>query len=1046
MNKPLIDILWVTMCAALVFLMQAGFLCLETGLTRSKNNINVAIKNLTDLGVSIVLFWAVGYGLMFGITQDGWIGSSNFLSDMGREGTWFSVFLLFQAMFCGTAATIISGAIAERVRFSGYVFITAFVSCLIYPVFGHWVWNGLATGEATGWLGARGFVDLAGTSVVHSAGGWISLAILLIIGPRTGRFPTEGPPKQVPGANVPIATLGVILLWMGWFGFNGGSTFEVNDKVPGIITNTIFSGAAGLVAALTVGWIHKGHADVQLVINGSLAGLVAITASAHVVTTLSAITIGVVGSLAMLAMDRILIRFKIDDAVGAIPVHLGAGLWGCLAVAVFGKPELLNNGLGFLGQLQIQILGIVACCAWAFGVTYLILKLTSRFFRLRVTPEEEHIGLNVSEHGATTDLLDLFQVMDRQSKTGDMSLRVPVEPFTEVGQIAQRYNLVMEALERAIARTEAIVNTAMDSIVTFSKRELLILTLNPEAELTFGYVTGRISGSPITKLFLEPKDSEAETAEARLSDLITGGSCREMMGRRADGSAFPMEVAVTEAQTGSDAFYVGMFRDITERKQARLDLENAKEKAEAANRAKSSFLANMSHELRTPLNAILGFSQLIRHDKDLTGKQRENLEVIGRSGEHLLTLINAVLDMSKIEAGQTTLNEGNFELSHLLDNLEDMLSMRTSNKGLRLNFDVAPDVPQYVRTDEGKLRQVLLNLLSNAIKFTQEGGAGMRVRFRAEEENRLVFEIEDTGLGMTQKELETLFDPFVQSSAGKKTQEGTGLGLAISRQFVRLMGGELTVKSELGRGSVFRFDIVIEPVDAATMAVERPDVRAIRLAPGQPVYRILVVEDKLENRQLLVKLLKPLGFDVKEAKDGEEGIAIWENWNPNLIWMDMRMPVMDGYETTRQIKATAKGKETVVLALTASAFEEDRASVMAAGCDGFVRKPFREADVFNAMAQHLGAQFEYEKAQRSDVKPTAVASVALTLSSLSGLPDAWVRNVYAAASQADGEWVSRLLEEIEADHSSLTRALKDLVDSFQFDKLMRLTKRDGGTE
>ena len=319
MDKPLIDILWITVCTSLVFLMQGGFLCLETGLTRSKNNINVAIKNLTDLGISIVLFWALGYGLMFGDSKGGWIGSTAFIPDLGRGDTWSAVFLLFGAMFCGTAVTIVSGAVAERLRFAGYLMIATLASSLVYPVFGHWVWNGVDSGTATGWLGARGFVDFAGTSVVHSVGGWISLAILVIIGPRSGRFPKDGPPQKIHGANLPIATLGVLLLWLGWFGFNGGSTLAMSDQVPGIIANTVFSGAAGLVAGVAIGWVVRGRPDVDLVINGSLAGLVAITASAHAVTTLSAVVIGALGGVVMVGVDHLLVRFRIDDAVGAIP-------------------------------------------------------------------------------------------------------------------------------------------------------------------------------------------------------------------------------------------------------------------------------------------------------------------------------------------------------------------------------------------------------------------------------------------------------------------------------------------------------------------------------------------------------------------------------------------------------------------------------------------------------------------------------------------------------------------------------------------------------
>ena len=447
------DIFWVLICAGLVFLMQAGFTCLESGLTRSKNSINVAIKNITDFGISTILFWAFGFALMFGTSHGTWIGSTGFLLPLD-EGTWPTTFFLFELMFCATAVTIVSGATAERLRFGSYIIISIISSGLIYPTFGHWAWNGAQQGIFSGWLGMRGFVDFAGSTVVHSVGGWISLAALLVIGPREGRFPKVEVHKKIHGSNLPFSVLGVLLLWIGWFGFNGGSTLALNDQVAGIVTNTFLSGAAGSMATLLVGWPISRRADVEFLIFGAIAGLVAITAPAHAVNAISAIAIGGIGGIAMLGVEYLLEYLHIDDAVGAIPVHLGAGIWGTLAVAVFGKAELLNTGLSRWDQLQIQSIGIGMCFLWTFGISYALFILINRFFQLRVTPENEYIGLNVSEHGATTEILDMFRAMDAQARTGDMSLRVPVEPFTEVGQIAERYNWVMAALEKESAKTQ----------------------------------------------------------------------------------------------------------------------------------------------------------------------------------------------------------------------------------------------------------------------------------------------------------------------------------------------------------------------------------------------------------------------------------------------------------------------------------------------------------------------------------------------------------------------------------------------------------------
>ncbi len=454
MDKTLIDIFWVLICAGLVFLMQAGFTCLESGLTRSKNSINVAIKNLTDFGISTILFWAFGFALMFGTSAIGWIGSEGFFLSLD-EGSWSNTFFLFEIMFCATAVTIVSGATAERLRFKSYIIVSIILAGLIYPIFGHWVWNGIQVGTSSGWLGMMGFVDFAGSTVVHSVGGWVALAALLVIGPRKGRFPPVGAHMKIHGSNLPLSVLGVLLLWIGWFGFNGGSTLALNEQVAGIITNTFLAGASGTMVTLTVGWIIKKQADAELVIFGSLAGLVAITASAHAVSTVNALAIGAIGGIVMLGVNYLLEYLHIDDAVGAVPVHLGAGIWGTLAVAIFGRAELLNTGLNRGEQLLIQAIGIGVCLLWTFGTCYPLFLLINRFLPLRVTKEDERIGLNVSEHGATTELLDMFRTMDSQARTGDLSLRVPVEPFTEVGQIAEHYNWVMDALQKEAARTES---------------------------------------------------------------------------------------------------------------------------------------------------------------------------------------------------------------------------------------------------------------------------------------------------------------------------------------------------------------------------------------------------------------------------------------------------------------------------------------------------------------------------------------------------------------------------------------------------------------
>ncbi|MBD2306740.1 response regulator [Chroococcidiopsis sp. FACHB-1243] len=484
-------------------------------------------------------------------------------------------------------------------------------------------------------------------------------------------------------------------------------------------------------------------------------------------------------------------------------------------------------------------------------------------------------------------------------------------------------------------------------------------------------------------------------------------------------------------------------------------LEQKAQEAEAANLAKSEFLANMSHELRTPLNAILGFSQLMSRDRSLNAAQLENLDTINRSGEHLLTLINDVLSMAKIEAGRTILNENSFNLYELLDSLEEMLQLKAEAKGLQLIFERTPEVPQCVRADESKLRQVLINLLGNAIKFTQAGGAILRVRTKQDKQETshvpltptciLHFEVEDTGPGIAASELERLFKPFVQTEAGRKSHEGTGLGLTISQQFVRLMGGEIAVSTTLGHGTIFSFEIPVSPAAVVEVQPRQHYRRVMGLAPDQPKYRILVVEDKWENRQLLVKMLESVGFEVREAENGEEGVAIWESWQPQLIWMDMRMPVMDGYEATRQIKAHLKGHATIIIALTASAFDEERAVVLSAGCNDFVRKPLREEVIWEKMMQYLGVRYIYEEStQQVAIAPQQEEKepYTLTVQSLRVMPPEWVAQLHQAALRTDEKLIFDLLEQIPQDYAPMATALADLVNNFRIDKIIDLTQLD----
>ena len=448
-----IDTLWVINCAILVFIMQAGFMCMESGLSRHKNSINVALKNAADFGVSVVMFWLFGFGLMFGSSYKGIIGTDLFFfkTDISEYQTYF----VFQAMFVATAATIISGAVAERMKFAGYLIITIIATSIIYPIIGHWAWSSsylsklyteVTTNGNNGWLTEMGFIDFAGSTIVHSVGGWIALAGVLILGPRIGKYSSTNKNKFT-GSSFPLAILGMLILWFGWFGFNGGSNGAMDETVPLILINTFLAAAFGLLTGLFISYMTKKKPDPMYVILGPLAGLVSITASCNSVDSVSAIIIGIIGCVIAISTSELLERLETDDVVGAIPVHLAAGIWGTLAVAIFSDLEILGTNLSRIEQFKVQLIGVTAVGTFSFIVSYSFLKILNNFYPLRVSPVHEELGLNIAEHGAVSVEHDLISVLDKQSASGDLKIRGPQDPFTSGGVIGLYYNKMMNKLE-----------------------------------------------------------------------------------------------------------------------------------------------------------------------------------------------------------------------------------------------------------------------------------------------------------------------------------------------------------------------------------------------------------------------------------------------------------------------------------------------------------------------------------------------------------------------------------------------------------------------
>jgi PAS domain S-box-containing protein len=479
--------------------------------------------------------------------------------------------------------------------------------------------------------------------------------------------------------------------------------------------------------------------------------------------------------------------------------------------------------------------------------------------------------------------------------------------------------------------------------------------------------------------------------------------------------------------------------DITERKRTEAALQASKDAADAANQSKSIFLANMSHEIRTPMNAILGFAQLMQRDPTLSEQSREHLEIINRSGEHLLALINDILEMSKIEAGRKTFVPSTFDLHSLLSDLEMMFRVRTDAKKLRFLSEKVGDVPRWIITDEGKLRQVLINILGNAVKFTDEGGIALRLRAETGKGDTvgLQFEVEDTGPGMAEEEIGRLFQAFEQAEAGIKSG-GTGLGLALSQGFIQIMGGSISVASTISKGTTFRFEIPVKEGKEEEAPLREVKRRVLRLRPGQSEIRVLIADDRETNRRLLSQLLEAVGFSTREVVNGAEAVRMVHEWKPKVVLMDMTMPVMDGYEATQTIKASPDIKNTVIIAVTASAFEEDKQRVYAAGANGYLAKPFKDADLFENIGRLTGADYLYEETGSGEKASKTLDDAAVMRKIVAALHPDLVGKLRDAVESADLDRLNDLAGQLIMDHPTLVKWIQERAAQYEYEALIEL--------
>jgi PAS domain S-box-containing protein len=581
-------------------------------------------------------------------------------------------------------------------------------------------------------------------------------------------------------------------------------------------------------------------------------------------------------------------------------------------------------------------------------------------------------------------------------------------------------------------RFRAMFENSPDAMIL--TEDHIIIDCNAAALETYGYTSKEeLIGKHAKILSVETQPDGRSSNEKILEHIDTalekGSITFEWANRKLNGEVIPTETLLTAIMRRGRLVIHLAGRDISKRKEAEAALMAAKEAAESATRAKSAFLANMSHEIRTPLNAILGYSQLIRQDKNLSDSQEKSIDIISRNGEHLLELLNEVLDLSKIEAGRIILEPVSFRPRELFKAIQVMFQAPFQTKGLGFAMDIDTAMPDFLVGDEKKIRQVIVNLLGNALKFTRIGEIKISVSFIPESPQQMAVTVADTGYGIPEDRLEIIFEPFEQLETDLG---GTGLGLSISRAFARMMGGDLTVESRVGHGAEFRFTARVAFQDTAT---PQPTRQIVGLSPGQPTYRILVADEDEDNRNLLVTLLGQLGFDTRGVSNSQETEDAWQAWKPHLIFMGMRMPAREAGRSAANIRMKPGGKDTVIIAVTASAFDDQADTILEAGCDDFIRKPFKVDDLYNKLQKHLNLQYIFEQGKTSGrIQPDTATTADLKLN-IQTLPEQLRRRMLKAAIRADVEETENIVLEIRDHHPALAFELKKLVDEFEFEKL-----------
>jgi Amt family ammonium transporter len=841
------DMVWTLIASFLIFLMQAGFTLVEVGFTRAKNSGNVVMKNIIDFALGSIGFFFIGYGLMFGASAFGLFGTSDFflshITITGKVDNWKFANLMFQVVFAATAATIVSGAMSERAKFIGYLFYSVLISTLIYPVVGHWIWGG-------GWLARRGMIDFSGSTVVHSVGGWVSLAGVLVLGPRLGRYNRDGSVSIIPGHNIPLVALGVFILWFGWFGFNTGNTLSAtNPSIALIAINTILAGASGALCTMVLTWVLRRKPDVGMTLNGVLAGLVSCTGSVAIISPFSAAGIGSLAGIILYFSLKLFERWHIDDPVGAISVHGVNGIWGTLAVGLFAQDKYVLNSLGYavnglffgggMDLLAVQALAVISVFLWAFPLAFGFFKLLNATVGLRVSPEQEVRGLDFGEHSMTSyPVFDEFQrkqeeIIEELERVRELSL------LHEIGQSMHTLDLeeILELILQGVARG-----------IGFDRVRLYLLD-EEKRQLVCKVAVG-VEREKIESLSLpyDRQDNMISRAIMERRPFIVEDAGRDPRVNRGLTSFLDVKSFAAVPLLSRDRVLGGIAADnlisqqaITEKKlqslmifanQAALALENALMyeelkafSSQLGERVKRATLelqetqrqlfqsekmaalgklsAGIAHEIRNPLTSIKILIHSLVDEMATPASREKDLTVIESEIERVNKIIKQFLEFARPRPPSLE----PMDVRKVLDETLALVAYEMEAQGVALEKEYAPELPP-VPMDREQMKQVFLNILLNAIQAMEEGGQ-LKVltalkNHSAGAKNQSVMEIsfQDTGRGIPEDMQARVFEPFFSTK-----EEGIGLGLPIAQRIVEEHGGKIRLESIPGKGTIFYLTI-----------------------------------------------------------------------------------------------------------------------------------------------------------------------------------------------------------------------------------------------